>query len=269
MLSLAEKLQLAERAARTSGEMLLAHPHTPARHKAENDFVTEMDIKSEELIRSILLSECPEDSFLGEEEGEQGHCRGRWIVDPIDGTANFFKGFPTYTISIAYELDGDIKLGCVFCPYTNEMWTGLAGGGAYLNGKPIHVSDESVPRNSFLHISFCHRVDWANEYVMARLHAVTRAYSDLRRNASAAYDLCSVATGRAEGFFELCIHNYDIAAGVIILREAGGVVTGWRDGEDALITGNVLATNGKIHEHLRGILLSGDHSSLDKHMPLC
>lgn len=269
MLSLTDKLKLAEKAARTSGKMLLAHPHTQARHKAENDFVTEMDIKSEELIRSILLTECPEDGFLGEEEGEQGHCRGRWIVDPIDGTANFFKGFITYTISIGYELDGELVLGCVFCPYTNEMWTAVKGGGAYLNGNPIHVSEEATPRNAFLHVSFCHRVDWANDYVMQRFPAITKAYSDLRRTASAAYDLCSVATGRAEGFFELCLHIYDIAAGVVILREAGGYISGWRDGEDALVTGNVLATNGIIHEHLRAILLSGDHSSLDKHMPLC
>lgn len=262
-MTLREKALLAEKAARTAGEMLLNHPHTPARHKAENDFVTEMDIKSEELIRSILLSACPEDGFFGEEEGGNESAPGRWIVDPIDGTSNFFKGEMLYTISIAYEQNGELVVGCVYCPPTNEMWLGIKGEGATRNGVPVRVSEESTPRNSFLHISFCHRDPWANEYMMDRLRVITRAYSDLRRSGSAAYDLCCVAMGRCEGFCELNLHIYDIAAGVVILREAGGEISAWKESEDPLITGNILATNGKIHEHLRGILLDGDLSLLD------
>lgn len=262
-MTLREKASLAEKAARAAGDMLLNHPHTPARHKAENDFVTEMDLASEKLIRSILLGACPEDGFFGEEEGGNEQAFGRWIVDPIDGTANFFKGELLYTISIAYELHGELVVGCVYCPPTGEMWIGVKGEGATLNGKPIHVSDEATPRNAFLHMSFCHRVPWANEYVMECLKEITSSYSDLRRSGSAAYDLGSVACGRCEGFFELCLHIYDIAAGVVILREAGGMVTGWKEGEDALVSGHILATNGRIHEHLRGILLSGDVSVLD------
>lgn len=263
-MTLREKALLAEKAARAAGEMLLSHPHTPARHKAENDFVTEMDVKSEELIRSILLGACPEDGFFGEEEGGNEVADGRWIVDPIDGTSNFFKGEMLYTISIAYELHGELVVGCVFCPPTNEMWIGVKGEGATRNGETIHVSDESVLRESFLHMSFCHRDAWANEYVMERMPLLTRSVSDMRRSGSAAYDLCSVATGRCEGFFELNLHIYDVAAGVVILREAGGMVSGWRDGEDALITGNILATNGAIHEALRKILCGGDLTLLDK-----
>lgn len=262
-MTLREKATLAEKAARAAGDMLLNHPHTPARHKAENDFVTEMDLASEKLIRSILLGACPEDGFFGEEEGGNEQAAGRWIVDPIDGTANFFKGELLYTISIAYELHGELVVGCVYCPPTGEMWISVKGEGATLNGKPIHVSDEATPRNAFLHMSFCHRVPWANEYVMECLKEITRSYSDLRRSGSAAYDLGSVACGRCEGFFELCLHIYDIAAGVVILREAGGMVTGWKEGEDALVSGHILATNGRIHEHLRSILLSGDVSVLD------
>lgn len=263
-MTLREKAMLAEKAARAAGEMLLSHPHTPAHHKAENDFVTEMDVASEKLIRSILLSACPEDGFFGEEEGGNTEAEGRWIVDPIDGTSNFFKGELLYTISIAYELHGELVVGCVHCPPTGEMWVGVKGEGATLNGESIHVSSEATPRNAFLHMSFCHRVPWANEYVMECLKAITRAYSDLRRTGSAAYDLCSVASGRCEGFFELYLHIYDIAAGVVILHEAGGEVSGWKPGDDALISGHILATNGKIHEHLRQILLSGDTSLLDK-----
>ena len=223
-----------------------------------------MDVQSEKLIRSILLGACPEDGFFGEEEGGSVAAPGRWIVDPIDGTSNFFKGELLYTVSIAYEKDGELVVGCVYCPPTNEMWIGVKGEGATLNGKPIHVSEESVPRESFLHMSFCHRVSWANEYVMERLKEITRCYSDLRRSGSAAYDLSCVATGRCEGFFELYLHIYDIAAGVVILREAGGMVSGWREQDDALASGHILATNGRIHEHLRSILISGDLSMLDK-----
>ena len=268
-MTLREKAQLAEKAARTAGEMLLQNPHTPAHHKSENDFVTEMDVKSEQLIRSILLEACPEDGFFGEEGGGNESAPGRWIVDPIDGTANFFKGELNYTVSIAYEQNGELVVGCIFCPPTGELWLAVKGEGATLNGQPIHVSDESVPRNSFLHMSFCHRVPWANEYVMECLKEVTRSYSDLRRSGSAAYDLGCVACGRCEGFFELYLHIYDVAAGIVILEEAGGRVTGWKEGTDAIASGHILATNGKIHEHLRRILLTGNVSVLDKKNPLC
>ncbi|MBQ8508220.1 MAG: inositol monophosphatase [Clostridia bacterium] len=261
-MTLRDKAILAEKAARAAGEMLLSHPHTPAKHKSENDFVTEMDLASERLIKSILLGACPEDGFFGEEEGGSETAPGRWIVDPIDGTSNFFKGNLLYTVSIAYELHGELVVGCVFCPPTGEMWLGVKGEGATLNGEPIHVSDTSIPRESFLHMSFCHRVPWANGYVMERLPAITRQYSDMRRTGSAAYDLCSIASGRCEGFFELCLHLYDVAAGVVILREAGGITTEWREDKDFRVTGHVLSSNQKIHEHLRGMLLSGDSSAI-------
>lgn len=263
-MDLQGKLESAQAAARAAGEMLLAHPHTPARHKAENDFVTEMDVKSEQLIRGILLGAYPEDGFFGEEEGGNTSAVGRWIVDPIDGTSNFFKGELLYTVSIAYEHNGALVLGCVYCPPTREMWTAIRGQGARYNGIPIHVSNESVPRNAFLHMSFCHRDPWANEYLFGILKEITRNYSDMRRTGSAAYDLCCVAMGRCEGFFELNLHIYDIAAGMVILNEAGGRTEGWREDEDVRITGNILATNGRIHQHLRQILLSGDRSLLDK-----
>lgn len=261
-MTLREKAILAEKAARSAGEMLLNHPHTPATHKGENDFVTEMDLASENLIKSIVLGACPEDGFFGEEGGGNEEAAGRWIVDPIDGTSNFFKGEVLYTISIAYELKGELVVGCVFCPPTDELWLAVKDEGATLNGKPIHVSDEATPRESFLHMSFCHRVPWANDYVMDRMKAITRNYSDLRRSGSAAYDLCCIASGRCEGFFELCLHIYDIAAGAVILSEAGGKLTEWREEKNPYITGHILASNGRIHEHLRSMLLTGDSSAI-------
>ena len=262
-MTLQEKALLAEKAARAAGEMLLNNPHTPALHKAENDFVTEMDVKSEHMIRSILLGACPEDGFYGEEEGGSENTDGRWIVDPIDGTSNFFKGEPLYTISIAYELHGELVVGCVFCPPTNEMFTAVKGDGAYLNGERIYVSKESRPRESFLHISFCHRDPAYNEYVMERLPEMIKHFSDFRRSGSAAYDITSVACGKCEGFFELGLHIYDIAAGVVIAKEAGATICGWRDGEDALMSGNIIVSNGKIHNFLKEMLLKGNLSLLD------
>lgn len=262
-MDLKSRLDAAIEAAKASAAMLLAHPHTPAQHKAENDFVTEMDLASEKLIREHLLTRFPEDGFFGEETGGNENCEGRWIVDPIDGTSNFFKGEPLYTISIAYEYKGQLVLGVVLCPPTGELWTGIRGGGAFLNGKPVQVSDESVLRNAFLHMSFCHRNPDANEYVMERLKEITKRFSDLRRSGSAAYDLCSVASGRCEGFFELYLHIYDVAAGVVILEEAGGKITAWKPEEDYRISGHILASNTLIHEPLREILLAGDLSLLD------
>lgn len=263
-MTLQEKALLAEKAARAAGEMLLKNPHTPAVHKAENDFVTAMDIKSEQLIRSILLTAYPQDSFFGEEEGGSAQADGRWIVDPIDGTSNFFKGEALYTISIAYELHGELVVGCVFCPPTDEMFVAVKGQGAMLNGRKIRVSNESRTRESFLHISFCHRDPLYNEYVMERLPEMIRRFSDFRRSGSAAYDLTSVACGKCEGFFELGLHIYDIAAGVVIAREAGAQISGWREGEDPLESGNIIVSNGKIHSVLKELLLKGNLSLLDK-----
>lgn len=259
-----ERMQLAERAARASGKMLLDHPRTEVRHKAENDYVTNMDSASEELIRSILLEACPEDGFYGEEEGGSENTEHRWIVDPIDGTSNFFKGHPLYTISVAYEEKGELVAGCVLCPRTGECWTAAKGYGAYLNGEPIHVSDCENTRESFLHISFNHRNRIANRYIMGVLPEITQSFSDLRRTGSAAYDFCSVASGRSEGFFEFCLHIYDIAAGVVILREAGGMMTSFKDEWDPLEGCHVVISNGHIHEKLRALLLKGDLTLLDK-----
>jgi len=262
-MTLHEKMLLAEKAARAAGEMLLNNPHVAAQHKAENDFVTEMDVKSEQMIRSILLGACPEDGFYGEEGGGDERSEGRWIVDPIDGTSNFFKGEALYTVSIAYELHGELVVGCVFCPATNEMFTAVKGEGAYLNGKRIHVSEESTTRECFLHISFCHRDPAYNQYVMERLPELIRHFSDFRRSGSAAYDIASVACGKCEGFFELGLHIYDVAGGVVIAREAGAQISGWKDGEDPLESGNIIVTNGKIHAFLHEMLMKGNLSLLD------
>ena len=249
-----EKARLAERAARASGAMLEAPGAFEIRRKSENDFVTEMDLKSEQLIRDILLTACPEDEFFGEEYGGATQAVGRWIVDPIDGTANFMRGQRLYTISIAYEHDGELAAGCVYCPGTDELFLAVRGQGATLNGHPIHVSDTASLRDAIVHMGFGVRVPSHRERTLAVFPALLRSVSDVRRTGSAAYDLCCVAAGRADAYLELGINLYDYGAGYVILTEAGGTFTGWADGEDGLASGNPLATNGRIHEAVRQIV---------------
>ena len=252
-MTLTEKAALAERAARASGEMLEHHGAFKVRRKSENDFVTEMDFKSEALIREMLLTACPEDQFFGEETGGASHAPGRWIVDPIDGTVNYMRGQRLYTISIAYEHDGALQIGCVYCPGTDELFLAARGSGATLNGRPIHVSDTPL-RDAVVHMGFGVRNPAERERTLAAFPALLRNVSDVRRTGSAAYDLCCVASGRADAYLERGINLYDYGAGYVILTEAGGRFTGWADGEDGLASGNPLASNGAIHEQIRALI---------------
>lgn len=253
-MTLEEKAILAEQTARAAGAFLLKNRVFSVKRKAAHDFVTEMDVACENLIRERLLSACPEDAFLGEEGGGTTHAAGRWIVDPIDGTTNFIKDIPLYTVSIAYEREGALVIGCVYAPGLDEMYLAVRGRGATRNGAPISVSDVSDPEEAVFGMSFAHRIEESHSRMISTLDRVCGRVNDLRRLGSAAFDLCCVACGRTEGFFELGLNLYDIAAGVVILEEAGGVVTGWTEDEDVLETGNVCAANRRMHPFLRSIL---------------
>ncbi len=207
--------------------------------KAQHDFVTEMDVKSEQLIRERLLSACPEDEFFGEEGGGSTEAKGRWIVDPIDGTGNYVKNIPLYTISIAYELDGVLEIGCVYAPALDEMYLAVRGEGATMNGQPIRVSDVDDPDLAMFSMSFGARMPETHQRTLDTIDNFLHSCNDMRRMGSAAFDLCSVACGRVEGFFEFGLHIYDIAAGVVILKEAGGTVTGWSDRHISLPDPNI------------------------------
>lgn len=250
-MTLREKAALAERAARAAGAMLERHGAFKVKRKSENDFVTEMDFKSEALIRDTLLSACPEDEFFGEETGGATIAPGRWIVDPIDGTTNFMRGHRLYAISIAYEQDGALAVGCVYCPGTDELFLAVRGEGATLNGRPIHVSGTAVPRDAIVHLGFGHRIPKNMERTLAVFPALLASVSDVRRTGTAAYDLCCVADGRSDSYVELGLNLYDYAAGYVVLTEAGGKFTGWDDDEDGLKTGNVVSSNGLLHEAIR------------------
>ena len=253
-MTLREKAALAERTAREAGEMLEHHHARRIMLKSENDFVTEMDTRSEQLIRERLLSACPEDEFFGEEGGGATRSHGRWVVDPIDGTVNFMRGDRLYTISIAYELEGELVIGCVYCPGTDELFLAVRGEGATCNGKPIQVSDISNLRRAIVHIGFGHRNPEYLAETEAVLFPLLRSISDLRRSGTAAYDLCNVAAGRAEAFIEQGLNLYDYAAGCVILTEAGGRFDAWRRGLDPLRTGSLLAGNSRVNAAIQDLL---------------
>lgn len=256
-----ERLHAAEEAARKAGEYLLSRPEFSVSHKLVNDYVTEADRQSESIIRAELLSCFPSDAFFGEESGESAGTGGRWIVDPIDGTANFICDLPLYTVSIAYEENGEVVLGCVYCPRLGEMYTAVKGEGAFCNGAPIGVSKKDVLRDAIVGMSFAARYPDDSRRMTALLPALLGSVSDLRRLGSAALDLCFVACGRYDAFIELHLFPYDYAAGVLIVREAGGVVSAWPN--DALPmekSGNVFACCSTLYPELHSAVEQAEHA---------
>ena len=253
-MDIRERAELAQRAARAAGELISARRDFQVSNKSDKDYVTEMDVKSEKLIRETLLSACPEDGFYGEESGGTRSEEGRWIVDPIDGTTNYIRGIYCHTISIAYEANGQLVLGVVYCPPLDEMYVGIRGQGATLNGKRLALRPLERIGDAVIGMSFAHRNPDNRARTLAVLPEVLQQVNDLRRMGSAAYDLCSVAAGRYDGFFELGLYIYDIAAGMVIVEEAGGVCGGWDPAENVLETGNIIAGGPEVFDFLRRTL---------------
>ena len=244
------RVDAAMAAARLSGRTLRRRPAFHTENKAPKDFVTDMDRASERTIIEALSARFPDDGFFGEEGGLRREAKGMWVIDPIDGTTNFVKNIPTYTISIAYVVEGEVLAGVVYAPALDEMYSAVVGGGARCNGAPIRVSDVSEPYSAVIGVSFVHNVPEVSARVRPQLMALVPQVNDLRRLGSAAFDLCCVACGRLDGFVEPCLKLYDVAAGVLIAREAGATVTGWDEGDDPLKSGNIMASNGLMHPFL-------------------
>lgn len=225
-----------------------------ARKSTHTDLVTKVDKECEERIREELLGRFPDHVVLGEEQGQPGgEARCRWIVDPLDGTLNYAHGFPFYCVSIALEIDGEVVVGVVLDPVRDELFSAVAGGGAYRNGAPVAVSREADPRDAMLATGFAYDPERLldNVEVFARVLPEVRA---IRRPGAAALDLCYVACGRLDGFWELNLKPWDVAAGALVVREAGGTVTGPAGEPYRLGQGALVATNGYLHGKLLGLL---------------
>jgi len=218
--------------------------------KGKNDVVTEMDRRVESMVHEYMGSRFPEDRFFGEEHGSKGEgSGGRWIIDPIDGTENFVRGIPDYTISLGYEdPSGKLSVGIVYNPPKNELFSAIRGQGAWLNGKPIRVSEVDAPGEALTIAAPPLRLhDRAPAYFAALQHVFLQT-RDMRDFGSAAQDLCYIACGRGEAFFEVGLKDYDIAAALVILLEAGGSYRGINPTENPRLTGNILATNKKLQQ---------------------
>lgn len=227
------------------------------KEKTASDFVTELDLAVQNTICSELSRRWPQIQFMGEEKDNSDidFSRPYWVLDPVDGTTNLIHNFHASVISLALVIDHEPQFGVVLNPYTGEEFTGILGGGAYCNGEPIHVSGAKHLREALVFVGTApYRRDEMEENFM-RIMRVYRAGHDVRRFGTTALELCYVASGRADGYFEFGVKPWDIAAGWLILREAGGeavTVDGKRpplDRECAMV-----ATNGNFTEELRALM---------------
>ncbi len=227
-------------------------------YKGDVNLVTEMDFLSEKIIVSEIRRRYPEHGFLAEEKTQEKTASPyRWIIDPLDGTTNYAHGYPIYAVSIALEKKGEIILGAVYDPSREELFVAEKGKGARLNGRRIRVSSVTTISQSLLATGFPYdlRESKANNFdhfqnFALRVHAVRRA-------GSAALDLCYVAAGRFDGFWEMKLGPWDLAAGSLMVQEAGGRVTDFRGRPLSLDGKEVLASNSRIHREMMKILRMG------------
>lgn len=252
-MDILEYLMVAEQAARIGGEILQdwAERFT-TREKSPANLVTEADFASEQAIFLHIRGHFPDHQFLGEEgllEDQTGSLF-RWIIDPLDGTSNYVHRFPYYAVSIGLEYDGKLIVGAIYDPTRDEMFAAGAGHGARLNGKPIHVSDTDQLSNAMCMASL--PVKSTREHVAVRKFLeVLESAQTVQRSGSAALNLCSVAAGRIDAFFSSSLNPWDMAAGVVIVQEAGGTVTTEENQEFQIQNPNILATNGTpLHQQL-------------------
>jgi myo-inositol-1(or 4)-monophosphatase len=242
---------IAVEAARAAGKIQRSRLGTnfSVRHKGAVDLVTEVDTACEKAVREILTRRAPGTAVLGEEEGVTGAGQDRWIVDPLDGTTNFAHGYPVFCVSIAWERAGQVRLGVVFDPLREELFTTQEGAGTRLNGELVRVSETTALRDSLLATGFPYDrgTNPRNYREFCRLTQITQG---VRRGGSAALDLAYVACGRLDGFWEPGLKPWDVAAGALLVREAGGTVTGLRGQPFILSRADVAATNGSLHQAL-------------------
>jgi myo-inositol-1(or 4)-monophosphatase len=219
--------------------------------KGEHDLVTEADRASEKLVVERLRAHFPDHDIVAE-EGGGGRLTGseyRWYVDPLDGTTNFAHGFPIYNVTLGLERSGELIAGVIYDPSRREMFSAERGGGSWLNGRPIHVSKTTRLKESLVSTGFPSRKRHLNVNVHFYYQLAMMTHG-VRRAGAAAIDLAWAACGRIEAFWEFKLNPWDMAAGILIVEEAGGRCTDMRGGEHTLTSPHLLADNGLIHEEI-------------------
>lgn len=229
----------------------LAHAQIQA--KSKNDFVTVVDKGSQDILVRELKRAFPSYGFLGEENGLSIDADRRWVIDPIDGTSNFIHHLPAFCISVGLEERGRYVLGVVYDPLHDEWFTAAKGHGAFLNKRRLRVSANAL-KDGFLATGFAFHIRRRFEPYNASFRKVFHACAGVRRMGSAAIDLCYTAAGRFDGFWEMGLHAWDIAAATVIVEEAGGIVTDFRGTPRGIPAGDMLAANPRVHRELLKIL---------------
>ena len=250
-----EFLGTAFRAAMLAGDLILENlgklSQKDINTKAASDFVTRVDRESEDLIISTIKKKHPSHYFLAEESVKDTITDDyRWIIDPLDGTTNFIHSYPVFSISIALEYKGKIILGLVYDPLREELFTAETGTGTFLNGQPVKTSSVNDLSNGLIATGFPFRKKNLLNSYMDLFKNIFNQVSDIRRAGSAALDFAHLACGRCDGFFELGLSPWDMAAGSILITEAGGLVSDFGGGMDYLTTGNIVAANPSLHDKL-------------------
>jgi len=225
--------------------------------KAQNDFVSEVDRAAEQAIIEVLKDAYPQHSILAEESGlAETDSEYQWIIDPLDGTTNFLHGFPQYCVSIALSVKGVVSHGVIFDPTRNDLFTASKGGGAFLNERRIRVSKTLQLKDSLVGTGFPYK-EFANfDRYAAMFKDVAQKCAGVRRPGAAALDLAYLACGRYDGFWEMGLSPWDIAAGGLMVKEAGGLITDFTGDEGFMVTGNVVAATPKVFPALLKIVQS-------------
>jgi myo-inositol-1(or 4)-monophosphatase len=269
--------QIGRQAALAAGAVMRLNYEKPHEitMKGTIDPVTETDYQCQEIIIGMIRQAFPDHGFLAEETavgepppaakeiGQPGLAweadappTCRWIIDPLDGTVNFAHGFPVFCVSIAFETDGVIEYGAIYDPLRDELFEGRRGEGAWRNGQPIRVSDTARMDRALIATGFPYDIRERVTESMARLGRVVASAQGVRRAGAAALDMCYIACGRFDGYFEENLKPWDTAAGLVIVTEAGGKITAFDGGDYDIFGPNISASNGILHDKLLSCLKS-------------
>ena len=252
-------VNIAVRAARRAGEIMVRQLNQLESlrviEKGPNEFVTQVDQAAEAVIIETIREYYPDHSILAEESGAVGENDYQWIIDPLDGTTNYVHGFPVFSVSIAVANRGEIEHGVVYDPLRQEIFSASRGQGAQLDGRRIRVSKRTTIQQSLVATGFPYRANlkYLDRY-LEMLRVVMLESAGVRRPGSAALDLCYVAAGRVDAFFEFGLSKWDIAAGALMIREAGGRISDFHGNDGYLESGNIVAGNPKTYAALSKLL---------------
>lgn len=248
-------LNVAVMAARRGGDTLIRNMNKLEKlnveKKGRNDFVSDADLAAEKAVIDTILKNHPDHAILAEESGQRGESDYIWIIDPLDGTTNYLHGFPVFCVSVAVAHKGRLEHGVVYDPLRQEMFTATRGQGAQLDGHKIRVSGRKDLERALLGTGFPYREsNEAFEPYMNMLVSAMKSTAGIRRAGAAALDLCYVAAGRLDAFWETGLKPWDLAAGTLIIRESGGIVSGLNGSEDFMDSGHVLCGSPRIYSAL-------------------